>query len=575
MQITARALMSSPVHTVPLHSTVVESQALFLRYGHSRLVVINDRAECVGLLARRDVDLALHHGLGQALVEDYMMTAEHTIGAATPLETIQLLMIKLGAKRLPVVEAGRLVGIVTQTDLLRYQYAFISNYEAHRHPITSIEIPPISFDQLTPFQQTFLHTAATVADQLEVRLFLVGGAVRDLLLKRHTDDLDLVVDGAYPTMAASQLGWGIQLGQHLHQYYPETRLDIHARFQTVALIWPDGSWIDIATARTEFYPYPAATPEVSLGSIQTDLYRRDFTINALALGLNGHYQGRILDFFGGLEDLKHQTIRVLHVNSFIEDPTRMYRAVRFAVRLGFQIDQQTQAYIERTMATGVHDGVGGDRLKHELRSILEEANWIEAFELLDQWRALRCLGPTLSWTVQSCQQMLRVGAWTYHFQRHYPEISHHDQWQLRIEALISQSQTAPTIARQLHLTQAGIERLMHLPSQLQQLQSLIDTNPEPGVIIDHLKSIKVQTVILLASLLMPKGRRLLFQYLSHWRLSKPVLSGHILKQMGYRPGPLFQTILHQVHRATLNGTIQTEEQAKIFVTHQFPLDSNS
>ncbi len=176
----------------------------------------------------------------------------------------------------------------------------------------------------------------------------------------------------------------------------------------------DSLWVDIATARTEFYPYPAANPEVEASSIRQDLYRRDFTINALALRLTTPRAGELLDFFGGLIDLQARQIRVLHANSFIEDPTRIYRGVRFAVRFGFQIEPQTEEFIRYAINSGVYDRTAQEnsktpalqtRLKTELKHILEAPYWKSALHLLDKLGALQCIHPTLNLDAELLRQL--------------------------------------------------------------------------------------------------------------------------------------------------------------------------
>jgi len=372
--------------------------------------------------------------------------------------------------RLPVLQNGQLVGIVTRTDVLRHLHELpaFSPLLAKRDPAHHPSLD-LTFGSLSEQHQQLLRQATQIADEKGLKLYLVGGAVRDLLLhhwrKRAVGlwerqplpnlerlDLDLVVDGPYPLRedGTDPTGWGLILGQALQKRFPEARLEIHGKFQTAALIWPGGFCVDIASARTEFYPYPASPPEVAMGSIQQDLYRRDFSINALALRLNGPQRGQLLDFFGGQADLQQGIIRALHPNSFIEDPTRIYRAVRFAVRLGFTLDSTTEERIRAAVASGLHDAVGGDRLKQELAYILGSRDWPLAFQRLSEWGALRCIHPDLEWDPSLRQRLQRVGCWANHFRRRYPELGSQEIWQLRLEALLLTLPQAPQVASQLH-----------------------------------------------------------------------------------------------------------------------------
>ncbi|PIK87995.1 poly(A) polymerase [Synechococcus sp. 65AY6A5] len=579
--VTAKDLMSSPVRTIRPEITIDEAQRVLLRYGHSGLVVVDAQGCLVGVISRRDIDIALHHGFGHAPVKGYMTTEVKTLSPDTPLAEIQRLMVQWDIGRLPVLQDGQLVGIVTRTDVLRHLHELPALSPQLASPALSCPLD-LTFAALSPQHRRLLEEAARIADEKGLRLYLVGGAVRDLLLHRwgrqpssclERLDLDLVVDGPYPStpQGTDPPGWGLILGKALKQHFPEARLEIHGKFQTAALIWPGGFCVDIASARTEFYPYPASPPEVAMGSIHQDLYRRDFSINALALRLNGPQRGQLLDFFGGQADLQKGIIRALHPNSFIEDPTRIYRAVRFAVHLGFALDPTTEEWIRTAVASGLHDAVGGERLKQELAYILRSRDWPLAFERLAAWGALRCIHPALTWDPSLYRRLQRVGRWAYHFRRRYPELGSQEIWQLRLEALLLPLPQAPQVASQLHLTQAGIERLSHF-SHYQALLAQLETGSlSPAQVVRLLQGLRIPAVILLAGLAAKPARRLLWRYLQEWHWVKPPLNGHDLRCLGYKPGPLFQEILERLRCLTLNGELTTRAEAEAWLRKHFPL----
>ncbi|MEK0181103.1 CBS domain-containing protein, partial [Microcoleus anatoxicus] len=454
---TARELMSSPVRSIRPETSVAEAHRILLRYGHSGLSVVDTGDRLAGIISRRDIDIALHHGFSHAPVKGYMTWQLKTITPDTLLPEIESLMVTYDIGRLPVLENGLLVGIVTRTDVLRQLHQQKGRDTASDTELSYCHLPevvePLLRSRISPELWQLLSISANIAQQRGWQLYIVGGAVRDLLLtftsgmivnqpvkgapdahptttlnscgtgkmpvaenntrgELGTDDklvladIDLVVDG---DGRSGNSGAGVELASELQKLYPTSRLEIHGQFQTAALLWqkdsPFGSlWLDIATARTEFYPYPAANPEVEASSIRQDLYRRDFTINALAVRLSTPRSGELLDFFGGLLDLEGKQIRVLHANSFIEDPTRIYRAVRFAVRLGFTIEPQTEGYIRHALASGIYDRIQGEngrapaletRLKSELKYILQAPYWQVALQILGDLQALRCIHPTL------------------------------------------------------------------------------------------------------------------------------------------------------------------------------------
>ncbi|AFY60614.1 CBS domain-containing protein [Synechococcus sp. PCC 6312] len=598
---TAQILMSAPVRTIRPESPIDQAQRVLLRYGHSGLSVVTDGGDLVGVISRRDLDIALHHGFGHAPVKGYMKKPVRTINPETPLNEIQRLMVTYDIGRLPVVDSQRgLVGIVTRTDVLRQLY------QLHR-PKQPVDQPPhhLPADWLTGFPPglgEILVTAATLAQTHGWQLYLVGGAVRDYFLRLQDTsytsavrEFDLVVDGMDQMQ---QTGAGVVLAQALQAQYPETELQVYGRFQTAALHWPHGSQhsrfaVDIATARSEFYPYPAAHPEVTASSIRQDLYRRDFTINALAIRLTSPQAGELLDFFGGWQDLKTKQIRVLHPNSFIEDPTRIFRAVRFAVRLGFQLDPGSQDLIQSALTSGVFDAMPQreqkrpslqSRLRNELRYILQLQMGPtdcfpgeKALRQLAQLNALQCLHPKIMLPPDLWGRL--SWAWTC-LQTYGSPSERQGAWEILLTVLlaalspispISDLENLPLrMAQQLHLSGPAQARLAGLPHHLALLAGLMTTSPRPSQLCQAWDALNLDNLILLASQT-PPAQGLIEQYLNQWRDFTPPLSGHDLQQLGYPRGPIFAEILKALRIACLDGVVTSPEAALAWLSVYFPL----
>ncbi|MGK7901896.1 MAG: CBS domain-containing protein [Hormoscilla sp.] len=594
--LTARELMSSPVRTILPQTTIREASRILLRYGHSGLFVVDAIGQLVGIISRRDIDLALHHGFSHAPVKGYMTKNLKTITPDTGLRAIESLMMTYDIGRLPVLQAGQLVGSVTRTDVLRQLHTehiqAKPTAKSRSVAIASEAIPlqtcllPELRSRLTPQLWHLLKMAANAAVSRGWHLYLVGGAVRDLLLA-DTDnlvmlqDIDLVVDGFHRSADA---GAGVELAKELQQLYPGARLQVHGRFQTAALLWHkdpelDNLWLDIATARTEFYPYPAANPEVEASSIRQDLYRRDFTINALALRLTPPRAGELLDFFGGLLDLDAKLIRVLHANSFIEDPTRIYRAVRFAVRLGFEIESQTEAYIHYAIESGVYNRSVAEnsrapaletRLKNELKYILQAPYWKLALQILGDLGALRCIHPTLELNEQLWKQMRLVDRCLRRFSKLNPQLP---SWEMLLEVLITQilPEERGKVATNLQLPAQTIERL----SQLDKVASVVlEKLPEcqrPSQILQLLQPYDVATLILIAVGSPRSVRQKIWRYLTEFAQVKSPLNGNDLKQLGYQRGPQFKQMLDALLVAKLDGLVGDRASAEAYLAEHFPL----
>jgi tRNA nucleotidyltransferase (CCA-adding enzyme) len=579
--LTARDIMSSPVRTIRPQTTIEEAERILFRYGHSGLSVVNENDQLVGIISRRDLDLALHHGFSHAPVKGYMTQNLKTITPDTPLPEIEGLMVTYDVGRLPVLEKDKLMGIVTRTDVLRQLHQDKQERSFHsidKSPHTSCLLPSIQ-DRLAPEIWAFLNLAAKEAQKRGWHLYLVGGAVRDILLSQDDEnlllqDIDLVVDGFHNS---ADVGAGVELAKQLQQIYPEVRLSIHGSFQTAALLWHKDPifnclWVDIATARTEFYPYPAANPEVEASSIRQDLYRRDFTINALAIRLTQPRGGELLDFFGGLLDLKAHEIKVLHPNSFIEDPTRIYRAVRFAVRLNFTLEIQTQNYIRYGIESGIYDRLKlqnnpapalTTRLRAELQYILEAGYWKKALKFLDQLNALKCLHPDLQLTPSLWWQIRLLDRWLKYLDPQH-KLNH---WLMRLEILILglKNRERGKLATNLHLPKESIERLIKFQFLEENILDNLLNCEKLSQKVKLLSREKKASLILLGAKSPKNIRKIIWQYLTHWSKIKAPINGDDLIKMGYKPGPQFQRILEEILIATLDDVNFTKDEIPTFL----------
>lgn len=623
----ARELMSSPVRTIRPQTPISEAHRILLRYGHSGLCIVEAQnsetlpPQLMGIISRRDIDIALHHGFSHAPVKGYMTPHLQTITPETLLPEIEALMVTYDIGRLPVLENGQLVGIVTRTDVLRelhQQKEREKSAERNREPreLPYCPLPGSILDllqkRLAPQLWQLLSEAATLAEQRGWQLYLVGGIVRDLLLAKAEDslmltDIDVVVEGCHeregpasesdagkmgchdePSPAAKPKSPAVKLAKALQKRYPAARLEVHGQFQTAALLWhkhPElGSlWVDIATARTEFYPYPAANPEVEASSIRQDLYRRDFTINALAVRLSSPRAGELLDFFGGLLDLQGRQIRVLHANSFIEDPTRIFRAVRFAVRLGFEIEPQTEEYIRHAVESGIYYRVQAEkasapaletRLKTELKSILQAPYGGPALQKLGRLGALRCLHPTLELNQPLWRQLRLANRCLLKLETQNPaKLRNLPDWQLRLEVLLASlaPEDRHKVASNLQLPGESLQRLQHLETWKAEVTAGLRDYHQLSQWVALLRGYELPALILIAVQSPKPVRRRIWEYLSHWAFVEAPLNGNDLKALGYRPGPQFKPMLENLLAAFLDGEVRDRTTALSFLAQHYPL----
>lgn len=380
--LTAGDIMSSPVRTVSRDMTMGEAGRLMATWGHGGLPV-TEAGELIGLVTRKDVDKALRHGLAHAPLTGFMAREPITVAPELDLTGLERLLGGSGIGRVPVVRDGVLLGIVTRKDLLRAEHgeAYLDRGLIRDRTAASQRFMD-SFDHLLPEDvRAAVRTIGQRADAEGMRAHVVGGFVRDMLLGRPNLDVDIVVEGdglAFAEKAAEALGY---------------RIKVHKRFGTAVLIVSKTLHIDITSARTEYYTRPGALPTVERSSLRQDLFRRDFSINAMAACITPDCFGAIADPFGGLTDLERGVIRSLHSLSFVEDPTRVLRAARFEERYGFRMDGSTTALLRQAVDMEMLSEVSGARIREEMLDILDEERVASALRRLEEIGAFSALVP--------------------------------------------------------------------------------------------------------------------------------------------------------------------------------------
>ena len=327
--ITAKELMTSPVKTLAPTTTIEEAGRRMYRYGHSGYPVVED-GKLVGLITRRDLDKANHHGLGHAPVKAYMTTKIYTIEPDTSLEEIQELVIQHNIGRLPVVEDGKIVGIVTRSNIIKVLYSDMTAEKLGDEQLPTNDLIEKMEKHMSEEVAQLLKDIGKTASRIHTPVYLIGGIVRDILLDKPNNDIDIVAEGN-----------GIELANCMMASHGG-EVVVHESFGTATWNTPTGLSIDMVSSRLEYYEQPGALPEVEISVLGDDLQRRDFTINAMAIRLNAEAYGELIDPFGGQDDLRDKKIKILHNISFIEDPTRIFRGVRFEERFGFSMDEQTE-----------------------------------------------------------------------------------------------------------------------------------------------------------------------------------------------------------------------------------------
>jgi tRNA nucleotidyltransferase (CCA-adding enzyme) len=393
-------------------------------------------------------------------------------------------------------------------------------------------------EQLPTELVSFMRVAGEVAASQGQSLYLVGGVVRDLLLGQTNLDLDLVVEGN-----------AIELAQQLIQI-KQGKIITHPRFNTAKLQWNKWS-IDLATARSETYAKPGALPSVKPSSIDKDLFRRDFTINAMAIELISSRYGELIDLYGGRVDLEHKLIRILHERSFIDDATRIWRGLRYEQRLNFQLEANTLQLLKRDIPR--LDTISGDRIRYELECILQEEFPEKVLHRAAELGVLSKLHPSLKgngWLAEKFKQARQLShpnsppVGLYLALLAYPLTNEEN------EQLISRLRLPRTLAQILRDTISIRSKLQSLanpelaPSGIYRL--LYGYSP-PAIIANSLASDS------------PTARQHIHLFLDKLRYVKPSLTGEDLKRIGIAPGPQIKEILNLLHEARLDGKVTSKQ----------------
>ncbi len=365
-----------------------------------------------GVVTRQEVDGALQHGLGESPVGDLVVSQPPLLPSDTPVEEVRRQMMERNWRIALFGESpDQVEGLISRMALFKTLYRETGDRPFQRgggHP-SAWEVSHLVKASFTAEEGERLMALGRLAAARAVSCLLVGGAVRDLLLRRPVKDVDFVVEGDAADLAEA---WAAEQGG---------RVRSHPAFGTAVWVRQGGGHWDFATARAEYYEAPAALPTVAHAALYQDLYRRDFTINTLAMAITPDRFGEILDLFGGVRDLKAGRLRVLHGLSFVEDPTRAFRAVRFAVRLGFTLMPETERLIAAAHRQGVFRHLSPKRVLAEVAQALSGANAVEGLKAMETHGLLQVFWPTLKLTPKVVESLYRVQKAVDFFETQFPD----------------------------------------------------------------------------------------------------------------------------------------------------------
>ncbi|ABX32388.1 CBS domain containing protein [Petrotoga mobilis SJ95] len=566
----AKHIMSSPVRTILSFETVEIAHELMFQTGHSGLPVISDN-KLVGIVTKKDIEKAMKHGLKNAPVKAIMSTNLKVVDVETSLTQVRRIMAEADIGRIPVLKDGILVGIITRTDLLRATNGVFNfslspileeKYKSQNLKEEMEKILPISILNL-------LKLIGLYGNELGLNVYVVGGFVRDLLLAINSKsngtksipyDIDVVVEG-------DGLLFGKYVAKQLRAKYVE-----HPKFHTCSIFYRNGEnkiiRIDIATARTEYYEEAGELPKVELSTIKKDLYRRDFSINAMAIKINSGSFGILMDFFNCKKDLEEGKIRILYPLSFIEDPTRILRAIRFEQRFGFEIEPNTLTKLEEAVENGYLEKVTGMRIREELEKILEEPQPMKAIKRMGKLKIILHLFEKTYYSPTLEKDLEKLFDVREYFKANLPNYLNKVRLFHIVLCVLLQytpEESLKKITERYGLPKDFIKNLIQVKNVFNEIS--IDLNDKEktsklSYFYEKTNGFQNEQLIFLAVKLPEELLAKYYEYLRKIEKLKLSITGKDLLKKGYE-GVQIKTKLEEIKKKLLNGEIQPGEEKNL------------
>lgn len=560
----ARDIMSFPVVMFSQDDKVYEAWEKLRSLGYKGAPVVDEAGALAGMVTMGDLEKALKHDMGHSRVKGYMSSRVLTVSPDTPLHVLQKIMMDQDKGRIPVLDNGKLVGLVTRTDVLkRVHSAMFSKGGGERTRVSNLSA---KMNKALPAKlMSLIRLIGKEADSLGINAFLVGGFVRDLILDSKNYDLDVVVEGdaiRFARILADKTG---------------SSLVVHHKFGTATIVkpWPkwlgpalnpDGKFkIDVATARKEVYEKPAALPTVAFSSLRDDLYRRDFTINAMAVNINKHNFGLFMDFFGGTHDLENRVVRILHDKSFIDDPTRIFRAVRFEQRFGFAIEKHTEYLIKHAIKQEMFKRTENQRIREELILIFKEKNPEKAVFRMKELHELRFIHPQLVATKALAKHFDDIRSCVKWYNSADIRRRHLDTWLMYLMLMLDglSARQMDEVLVKFVFTRSEALRLRSFKKRsdtaLKRLASRVKM--APSAIYRLLEPLSHEvTLCMLAETSSRTARARIKKFFTELNGQRLAIKGDDIAKLGLKPGPRYKEILDQVLYDKLDGRISGKKE---------------
>lgn len=560
-------LMTSPVIKILPEKTVKEASTIMTKYNINVLMVVDRSGKLQGYLTRQIMEKAVYFDLGHIPVKDYMNIHVSAVKPDTPLSEVQNLIINNKLRILPVMENGALIGVITRTDLMNILVGekiipdYLDYSQSSSHHLREKNLRQMIRQRFPEGVISLFMEFGSCADELGYGAYLVGGLVRDIFLKRDNLDVDIVIEGD-----------GIHFAREFAKNH-DVRIRSHKKFGTAVIIFPDGFKVDVATARLEYYESPAAPPTVETSSLKLDLYRRDFTINTLAVKLNGRDYGALIDYFGGQKDIKEKVIRVLHNLSFVEDPTRILRAIRFEQRFGFRIGPLTMSLIKNAVDIDCFKNLSGRRLFMELKLLLNENEPAGAIERMNRLNLIQFISPDIKYDNKLSKLLNNIKEVITWFRLLYLD-DPFDSWKTYMFGLTAGLDPVAMneLASRFSMNDQDSHKMVEQHSGINDLTDRLfrmkyDNNYSIYTLLSQYDTEFL--LFIMAKANSENVKKIISSYFTRLKGVKVSLKGRDLKEAGFKPGPLYKEIFDSLLEARLNNAVHNRNEEMCFVMEKF------
>jgi tRNA nucleotidyltransferase (CCA-adding enzyme) len=558
----AKDIMFFPVKSVDAAASIHDAKSILTKYNINALPILSDD-RVIGIITRQVAEKAAFHKLENISVREYMHTEFQTVEPDDSIEKVKEKIIGNSQRFLPVVKDNELKGAITRTDLLRIledeiAKTVLEKLEFHEKYVKRKNVKRIMEERLSEKVLKKLEEIGNLADQLDYHAYLVGGFVRDMVLQDDNYDIDIVIEGD-----------GIIFAEEMSKRF-HVKMRSHKEFATAKIIYPDGFKVDIASARLEYYKAPAALPIVEHSSLKLDLHRRDFTINTLAISLNKNTFGELIDFFGAQRDIKEKTIRVLHSLSFVEDPTRVFRAIRFEIRFGFKIGKHTLDLIKNAVKLNFLAKIRGKRIWTELALILQETAPEAIIKRLEGLDLLKFVSGALIFNREKEKlfvQMHAVLKWhEFLYQGKAPE-----KLQYYVLGLIDhmKHEEVPEFCKRMEMSERTKKKIIENEERIQDAMAKLSMGVfvmKKSAIYRTLEPLSREAkLFIMAKTKSEEIKKAISGYITNRDSYKPFTTGEDLKKLGIQEGPIYKEVLETLKDAKIDMNLKTKEEELHFV----------